>query len=290
MPTRTQSQEKSVFACIDGSTMDQSVCDYAAWISQGLDLPLQLFHNIARPIAAGVDLSGAIGLGSQELLMEELISLEEQQSKLSIKQGKLMLEAARERALQAGVPEPHMVQRHGTLAESLLEVEQEIRVLVLGVGQDKLSTDGKHISAHLESTIRALHCPMLIVNSEFVVPKQVMLAYDGSQASGKALDMLAQSPLVKGTPIHLVTVDADQAVAEKLQELAAEKLTQAGHSVIASILKGEASSALCRYQEEHQIDLTLMGAFSHSRLREIVLGSMTAKMLLGANKPLWLLR
>lgn len=289
MPT-TQLQEKSVLACIDGSTMDQAVCDYAAWISQGLELPLQLFHNIARPVAAGVDLSGAIGLGSQELLMEELISLEEQQSKLSIKQGKLMLEAARERAQQAGVSEPHMVQRHGTLAESLLEIEQEIRVLVLGAGQDKLSTDGKHISAYLESTIRALHCPMLIVNSEFVVPKQVMLAYDGSQASGKALDMLAQSPLVKGTPIHLVTVDADQAVAENLQALATEKLTQAGHSVIATVLKGEASSALCQYQDEHQIDLTLMGAFSHSRLREIVLGSMTAKMLLGANKPLWLLR
>jgi nucleotide-binding universal stress UspA family protein len=282
--------QKSVLACIEGSAMDQSVCDYAAWISRGLSLPLQLFHNIARPAAAGMDLSGAIGMGSQELLMEELISLEEQRSKLSIQQGKLMLEAARERVVEAGVTEPNLIHRHGTLAESLLDVEQEIRVLVLGVSQESLSADGKHLSAHLETTIRALHSPMLIVNSKFVVPKQVMLAYDGSEASGKALSMLASSPLVKGTPIHLVTVDQDYGVAENLQAQASEKLTQSGHSVIASILSGEASAALCQYQEDNQIDLTLMGAFSHSKLREIVLGSMTAKMLLGASKPLWLLR
>lgn len=44
------------------------------------------------------------------------------------------------------------------------------------------------------------------------------------------------------------------------------------------------------YQAEHDIDLTLMGAFSHTRLRELVLGSLTAKVLLKSNKPLLLLR
>jgi len=290
MNTSEQRAEKSVLACIEGSKMDQAVCDYAAWISKGLQLPLQLLHNIARPVTAGMDLSGAIGLGSQELLMEELISLEEKRSKLSIQQGKLMLEAARDQVVNAGSTEPKLIHRHGSLSESLLEVEQEIRVLILGASSESLSSDGKHLSANLETTIRSLHCPMLIVNSEFVEPQQVMLAYDGSEASGKALGMLAQSPLVKGTHIHLVTVDQDQQVAEKLQSQAAAKLNESGHQVLASILSGEASSALCQYQEDHNIDLTLMGAFSHSKLREIVLGSMTAKMLLGANKPLWLLR
>lgn len=241
-------------------------------------------------MTGATDLSGAIGMGSQEHLMEELISIEEEHSKLSLKKGKLMLEAARARVLEKGSAEPSLIHRHGTLAESLLEVEQEIRVLIIGLSHDKVSADNKHMSAHIESTIRALHCPVLIVNSEFAIPQQVMLAYDGSEASGKALDTLSSSPLVKGTPVHLVTVDQDQATAEKLQQVAAEKLTASGHHVIASVLQGNASEALCQYQEDKQIDLTLMGAFSHSRLREIVLGSMTAKMLSGANKPLWLLR
>ena len=142
----------------------------------------------------------------------------------------------------------------------------------------------------MESTIRALHSPILLVNSQFREPKRVMLAYDGSAASNKALDMLSKSPLFVGIPVHLVTVGVKQADLEKLQAEAIVKLEQGGHSVVSKILHGEASTALCQYQSEEDIDITLMGAFSHSRLREIVLGSITAKMLLGANKPLWLLR
>ncbi len=279
---------KTVLACIDGSAHSSAVCDYAAWISKRLDLRLQLFHNIVRPTAAVSDLSGAIGLGSQEALMEQLTQAEEERNKLSLQQGKQMLSVAKERVQSMGITEPVLTHRHGTLAESLLEIEDDIRVLVLGTSEEP--EEDKHFSAQLESTIRSLHSTILVVNSEFKAPEQIMLAYDGSEASGKALDMLATSPLFKGIPVHLVTVGEDQANAEKLQADAAEKLTQSGHQIVTVILNGKANEALCRYQAENQIDLTLMGAFSHSKLREIVLGSLTAKMLLGANKPLWLLR
>lgn len=279
---------KTVLACIDGSAHSQAVCDYAAWISKRLDYPLQLFHTIARPSTAVGDLSGAIGLGSQEQLMEQLTQVEEERSKLSLQQGKLMLNAAKERVQSKGIAEPILTHRHGSLAESLLDIEANIRVLVLGISGEP--TEERHLSAQLESTIRSLHSPILVVNSEFKAPERIMLAYDGSEASGKALDMLAKSPLFKGIPVHLVTVGEDQTNAEKLQADAADKLTQSGHQVVAAILNGKASEALCQYQADNQIDLTLMGAYSHTRLREIVLGSLTAKMLLGANKPLWLLR
>ena len=38
------------------------------------------------------------------------------------------------------------------------------------------------------------------------------------------------------------------------------------------------------------IDLTIMGAFSHNRFRDFLLGSFTAKMLAATNRPLLLLR
>ena len=279
--------KKTVLACIDSSEYSQAVCDYAAWISQRLELPLQLFHNIAKAGAAQSDLSGAIGLGSQELLMEELTQLEEERAKLLLQQGKIMLAAAKERAISMGAENLVVKHRHGGMAESLLEIENEIRVLVLGSAQDSGS---ENLSAHLEATIRSLHSPILVVNSDFREPKRVMLAYDGSAASGKALDMLSKSPLFKSIPVHLVTVGENQANAEQLQLEATTKLTQSGHEVFSAILSGKASEALCNYQREQNIDLTLMGAFSHTKLREIVLGSLTAKMLLGTNKPLWLLR
>ena len=43
-------------------------------------------------------------------------------------------------------------------------------------------------------------------------------------------------------------------------------------------------------QIENDIELTLMGAFSHNRFRDLLLGSFTAKMLAATNRPLLLLR
>jgi nucleotide-binding universal stress UspA family protein len=47
---------------------------------------------------------------------------------------------------------------------------------------------------------------------------------------------------------------------------------------------------LANYQVEKNIDLMVMGAFGHSRIREILLGSFTAKMLEKTQRPLLLLR
>lgn len=282
--------DNKILACIDGSKYSQSVCDYAAWISQRTGAPLQLLHNLEDPVAtATMDLSGAIGLGSRDTLLQELTDVEEQRSRLMMEQGKLMLAAAKERIGQGGT-EASTKQRHGSLTESLVEMEDDIRVLVLGIRGEAHEQDSTHLGAHLEATIRALHRPILVVNSEFTVPEKVMLAYDGSGASSKALDMLAQSPLFKGIPVHLVTVGEDPADSSTLQHKATGVLQAAGHNVTAATLDGKPSEALVTYQARHDIDLTLMGAFSHTRLRELVLGSLTAKVLLKSNKPLLLLR
>ena len=282
--------DNKILACIDGSKYSQSVCDYAAWISQRTGAPLQLLHNLEHPVGASTaDLSGAIGLGSRDALLQELTEVEEQRNRLMMEQGKLMLAAAKERIGQGGT-EASTKQRHGSLTESLIEMEDDIRVLVLGIRGEEHEQDTTHLGAHLEATIRALHRPILVVNTEFRVPEKVMLAYDGSDASSKALDMLAQSPLFKGIPVHLVTVGEDPADSNTLQHKATEVLQAAGHTVTAVTLDGKPCETLVSYQAEHDIDLTLMGAFSHTRLRELVLGSLTAKVLLKSNKPLLLLR
>jgi len=281
----------TVLACIDGSRYSKAVCDYAAWISLGLETPLTLLHNIEHSsITTMPDLSGAIGLGSQETLLEELTSVEAKRSRLMLEQGKLMLDAARERVISAGVAVPKLKQRHDGLTESLIALEDSIQVLVLGVRGEEHEQDATHLGSHLESSIRALHRPILVVNSDFKEPKQIMLAYDGSQASGKALELFIGSKRFTHLPVHLVTVGEAAHNATRIQAAAVKALTDAGHQVTAAILEGEPSQTLHAYQVEQDIDLTLMGAFSHTRLREWVLGSMTVKMLLSSSKPLLLLR
>lgn len=283
---------KRVLACIDGASLTEAVCDYAAWIAQRVDAPLKLLHTIdhhpeTAPLA---DLSGNIGLDSGELLLEEITRIEEQRSKLRLQQGKLLLQAAKRRAMQAGVGEPLVTQRHGSLVEALIELEDDIRVLVVGLRGKVHENRPDKIGAKLESIIRSLHTPILVVNDAFNAPRRIMIAYDGGKAADKAVEMVATSPLFKGVSCHLVCVAKDDHTG-KLLETSANSLSRVnGVDLSVQQLQGKPDQALCDYQAEHDIDLTVMGAFSHTRIHDLLLGSFTAKMLTQSRKPLLLLR
>lgn len=285
--------ENWVLACIDGSTLTDAVCDYAAWIAQRVDAPLKLLHSIDHhhETASAIDLTGNIGLDSREHLLEDLINLEQQQSKRRLQQGKQLLQAAKERVIKAGVAEPLCNQRHGSLVESLIELEDTIRVLVIGVRGKVHEHKPDKLGAKLESIIRSLHRPILVVNAEFKAPQRIMIAYDGSAGSEKAIDIVANSPLCKGIDCHLVCVGKDDISADRLLDQATDKLRRVGGIEVTPIkLQGNVDSALCDYQSKHDIDLTIMGAFSHTRIHDLLLGSFTVKMLLNTQKPLLLLR
>lgn len=241
--------QQLVLACIDGSAISAAVCDYAAWIAQRVDVPLKLLHNIEhQESAVTADLSGNIGLGSQEHLLDELTTLEQQRSKLLVQQGKSILEAAKQRVQQAGIAEPITAQRHGSVAETLIELEDCIRVLVLGVRGEKHEKQQEKIGAQLELMIRSLHRPILVVNDEFKTPKTIMLAYDGSEAADKAVAMVASSPLYKGLSCHLVCVNNN---AETLLQQASQKLKGTTDlNIVTAALTGKAELELCAYQEK----------------------------------------
>jgi nucleotide-binding universal stress UspA family protein len=282
-----------VLACIDGSALTEAVCDYAAWIAARVDAPLKLLHTIDphHETAVTSDLNGSIGLGSQEHLLEELTAVEQQRSKLRLQQGKLLLQAAKERVQQAGVSEPITNQRHGGLIESLIELEDNIRVLVIGLRGKVHENQPGRIGAKLESIVRSLHRPILVVTGAFKAPERILIAYDGGKAADKAVEMVANSPLYQGLICHLICVSKDHDPKGELLERAADKLRNAGGmQVIAKKLAGKPEQALCEYQETHNIDLTVMGAFSHTRIHDLLLGSFTAKMLHHTKKPLLLLR
>jgi len=277
-----------ILACIDGSSVSGSVCDYASWIAKVAEQPLKLIHTIEQSANAAVsDYSGAIGLGSQQDLLNELTDVEQSRASLLIKKGQLMLDAAKERAMQLGVEKIERYQHHGSLAESLVELEDDIRLMVIGIRGKQHEKQNKGIGHQLESVIRSIHKPVLVVNKEFSEPKNAMLAYDGSPTCKKALQMIASSKLFRNMPCHIVHVgnDGQQLLAD------AEKVLQAvGIRVETVQLEGQVDEVLANYQIENDIELTLMGAFSHNRFRDFLLGSFTAKMLAATKRPLLLLR
>ena len=284
--------ENLVLACIDSSSVSKSVCDYSGWIAKKAEMPLNLLHTIEHNQAPIVsDLTGAIGLGSQQELLSELTELEQNCSKLLIKKGQIMLEAAKNRVTEAGYPSPKMSQRHGILSESLIELENNTGLIVMGIRGEEHEKSSAGIGTQLETVIRSLHKPILIVTEGYSEPKQIMLAYDGSVSCRKALNMIAENNLLKGLPCHIVHVgNTDKSKGDELLEEAATILNKANIDTTTRQLKGKVDEALSDYQTKNNIDLMVMGAFSHNRFRDFLLGSFTTKMLAATKKPLLLLR
>lgn len=280
-----------VMACIDGSASSTAVCDFAAWASTRLGAPLNLLHVIDRSLYPQKgDLSGNIGLGSREHLLEQLAALDEQRSKLALEQGQLMLSAAKERVMAAGVTTVALQQRHGDLADTLHELEADIRLLVIGKQGDASPSAGQPMGSQLESVIRSLHRPILVTPNTFSAPQSLMLAFDASATSRKGVEMLAASPLFKGLPIHLVMVGPDVASNWQPLEHAASVLAGAGFEVHTALVQGDVEPALHKYQASHGVDLLVMGAYGHSRIREFLVGSSTTSMIRTSTSPLLLLR
>ena len=281
----------NVTACIDGSTASPAVCDYAAWASLRMEATLLFLHVLDKSeYPTESNLSGNIGLGSREALLEELAELDEKRGKLALEQGRLMLEAASERAVKDGVEHPATLQRHGALVDTLAEMEEEIRLLVIGKQGEDGDTLGEHIGSHLENVVRTMHRPILVTPSAYREPKSVMLAFDGSATTRKGLEMVASSPLFRHLPCHLVMVGTDTDENRTQMDWAKQTLEAAGFEAPAIIRAGEVETVLCEYCKEHHIDLLIMGAYGHSRIRQFLIGSTTTSVVRSANAPVLLLR
>lgn len=280
-----------VMACIDNSQSSLAVCDYAAWASRQLNAPLTLLHVLdEEKYPASADLSGNIGLGSREHLLEELATLDAQRARLAREQGEHMLEKARERTVISGAAFPELKQRHGHLVESLSDLQEDIRLLLIGrVGEDS-SRSAHSLGSQIEAVVRTIHRPILITASSYKKPEKVMIAFDGSATGYKIVQMFAESTLGKNLLIHLVMVGAKSQ--GNLAHLVTARgiLGAAGLSVESIIREGEVEFELCSYQVEQGIDLLVMGAYGHSRIRQFLVGSTTTTILRTSALPVLLLR
>ena len=283
--------KEQVIACVDGSPSTRAICQWGAWVASKLQAPLKLLHTLEKSeLSAQDDWSGSIGLDSREALLAELVALDQQRNRLAQEQGKLLLQAAKQTVLESlghdAVPFIKSCQRHGTLLESLCELEPETRLVIIGRQGEQSAQQHGQVGSQLESVVRVLHTPVLMALPEFKAPSKVMFAYDGSATGRSALTRLSISPLLQGISCHLVMVGDDTEPLEEAKIL----LQNAGIEVKVYALTGDVESSLLAHIRQEQIDLVIMGAYGHSRLRQFFLGSHTSRMLSQSPVPLLLLR
>ncbi|MDF1644734.1 MAG: universal stress protein [Pseudomonadales bacterium] len=276
----------NIVTCIDGSSIANAVCDAGIWASQRTGAPLKMLHVLEKgEQQSRSNLSGNILPEGRRKLLRELVGLEEKYSKLALEDGKHMLEDARNRASEQGIEHISTMQRHGKLSETLTEMDDEIRLLVIGHhGEDH---QGKKIAigSQLESVIRTSRKPILIAPEKFEVPRRFMIAYDGRDVTEKAIEGLVKSPLLKDLACHIVSVNNNSTDRQPALAAAAAKLTDAGFGVTAQVIEGSVQNALRLYGNENRIELLVMGAYGHSRLHQLFVGSHTTNMISRSDIP-----
>jgi nucleotide-binding universal stress UspA family protein len=286
----------NIVACIDGSNTTPAVCDFAAWASLRLGAPLQFLHILDKKEFAssqqlGGNTSGSIGLGSREALLQELTELDEKRGKIALQHGHMLLEFAKSRAQESGVKAPITRQRHGDLVDTLIEIENDIRLLVMGKQGALGDSIGDHVGNNLERVVRTLQRPILVTPQTFNAPQHFMIAFDGSATTRKVIEMVATRALFAGLPCHIVMVNSETKEASDHLDWAKNMLETAGFSVIANVISGEVKQALCDYRDKNNIGMVVMGAYGHSKIRQFFVGSTTTKMIQHtADVPLLLLR
>ncbi|NCB10639.1 MAG: universal stress protein [Erysipelotrichia bacterium] len=272
-----------VLCCVDGKNYSQSVCDYAVMISNNMKLPLKILNIVEHSSKPDkLDLSGNIKLGEKDNILEKMTNDEAIKSKNLIKEGKDLLLALKEKALITSEQEITLMQAHGDVLDNILELENEISVLVIGIK----SQDNHKIGDNVKDIIRELKKPILLVNSEFKTPKKVLIAYNGSEESKKVLISRSSNPIFKNITRDIVNINEDKILSEKILKEAKEIYNKQDITVSTSVLSGDAKSEILIYMDQNDCDILAMGAFGHSRIKEFIFGSFTNEMISQSKKPI----
>ena len=276
-----------VVAAIDASAYTGSVCRHAAWAAGRLGAPLSMVHVIdPADRVAPLDLAGNLILGEREALLRELGELDATRAKLAQQHGRLLLQQARQ---LAGVDTADLRLRHGALVDTLVELEDEVRLFVVGKRGEHADFARGHLGREVERVVRSVHRPLLVASRTFQPIQRVLVAYDGSATTRKALAMVAESPLLRGLDIHLVTVGGGEGSERGLGD-AARVLDGAGLRATTEVIDGHPDEALAAYDDRQRIDLLVMGAYGHSRIRQLIVGSTTTAVMRNCQVPVLLLR
>ena len=280
---------RRILACIDPSGYAAGVCDLAAWAALRLSARIELLHVVQRrgAVTARHDLSGAIGLGVKGDLLEELTRIDEADARLAVEQGRVLLAASKERLQAAGVAEVAVLHRHGGIVETVLEREADADLVVIGKRGASSAFAADHIGSNVERVVRASIRPVFVAPQTVGPMRTAVLAFDGSPSATRALEFVATSPLLAGMELHVVT--AGQRAASALDGPAA-RLTQAGRAVKSFVVEGRAETVIGNHMAAHPESLLVMGAYGHSPLRTLIVGSTTTTMIRTTAVPVLLVR
>jgi nucleotide-binding universal stress UspA family protein len=274
---------KKILVCIEGSPSGERAIETAIQLARQLGAELTGLAIVDEPdIRAGAATS--IGGGAYKRQRDDAL-LEDAQ-----KQSTEWLVRFIERCREQGIAAQPLTER-GKPAATILEEMKSYDLTLMGrhanftfetAAQDRQTRDA--VLHHARSPV------MVIPESARLETNKVLMAFDGSSASKRAVRTFAESGLAAGADVHVGSAEDDGTVAWEMATRAVEMLKEyeirgQQHSIVSTLPIAE---AILQLRERLGAGLIVMGAYTRSRLSELIWGSVTGALIAGTPVPLYL--
>lgn len=267
----------NILVCTDGSPYTPSVYQHASWAACRTDSSILALHVIERAeLPMTHDLSGSLGFDANAELLAELAALDETQARVARLRGNAILADA---ATQLANHQVITMQRHGSLVESFHDFEDKAGLVVIGKRGEHVDFSKAHLGSNLERVVRSAHIPVFVAARSFKPINRFLIAFDGGTSALKAIHHVATGPLLRGIECHIIAVGKPGSELARSLDDATGKLQGAGFNVTSAILPGHADEVIAAEVRDRSIDLLVMGAYGHSRVRQLILGSTTTTLV-----------
>lgn len=283
-----------IILCTDGSPYSQVSYEYTAWLARRMDVEIEVLYVTdlrKEQTAKSPDFSGSIGVDAYQQLLDKLVTIESDRAKLNQKRAKYILQQAESFFSSKEIEKIKLTHETGFLVDLFPKFESNADLIILGKRGEAANFATDHLGVNMERIVRSSHKPCLVTPRKFKPINKVLLAYDGGKSCQKALDYLIKLPMFSDLELHIITI-ANRDKKAAIQHLkTVEKITAlANFDPTCQLLTGEPEEKMQRYVENHNIDFLIMGAYGHSRIRHLVIGSTTAQILRSSHIPVLLFR
>jgi len=275
----------------DGSPNSLTALQYGIYMARHLDAELSGLYVLDIALLQGpviTDISGAIGMPPYEGFFDAI-------EKSLNEKADVILKEFQDQCRKAGIK--HDVKKiTGKISTTIIEEAQKIDMILMAKkGENFHLAEGTLLGSVAESVVRSAGKPVLITPENFIEIESMGLAYDGSTSAVKALTLALELSEQASWPITVITITNDSRKAAQLAaqvEEANQKDPDEPPIADCEIinLSGKETDVILHFIQEGAVELMVMGAFGHNRLRELLLGSTTAQVIRKSSIPVLLTR
>jgi nucleotide-binding universal stress UspA family protein len=279
-----------ILAFIDGSVYAESVCRLSAWAAVRMNASVEIAHVLGRRMAGTFDLSGSLEMNQRAALLDEYARLDEQHAKLAQAKGRALLDTARTIVAASGAEHVETKLRNGDLLEALADLEKDAEMVVVGKRGEAADFARLHLGSNLERVVRSSTRPVLVASRTYAAFDHLLIAFDGGRSANRAVDFVVSNGLLQGMKVTVLSVGADSVEYRARLEAPVRRLREAGFDVDGQLLQGDPDDVIGDHVETQGVGLLVMGAYGHSRIRNLVIGSTTEAMVRRCKVPVLMFR